>query len=215
MIPIVPALIPKSASEVREVLPLLQFSPEVHLDVVDGQFVPFSSWPYQPKGVPAEVRAVTDGFTLEVDLMVADPLPAAKEWEAAGADILVFHLETITLTDWQEYCRTSKLSLSISALNDTSLDALLEYAKTAEAIQLMGIKDIGVQGQPFDRRVLNRIEVMKKHFPQLPITVDGSVNKNTLRELVAAGVDRVICGSALVKAPDPAVAYAELRVLLN
>ena len=74
MIPIVPAIIPKSAAEILELLPRLRFAPEIHVDVVDGQFVPYTSWPYSPVGVPTEVRSETDKFTLEVDLMVADPL---------------------------------------------------------------------------------------------------------------------------------------------
>lgn len=215
MIPIVPALIPQSAAQMREVLPRLRFSPEIHIDVVDGQFVPFTSWPYSPAGSPQEVRSVTDSFTLEVDLMVNDPLTAAGEWVAAGADMLVFHVETLALLEWQEYCARSKVSLSISALNDTPLETLLAYAATADGVQLMGIAKIGLQGQPFDERVLDRIAAVRREFPTLPITVDGSVNDTTIAQLKAAGVDRLIVGSAIVKASDAELAHARLAELAN
>jgi pentose-5-phosphate-3-epimerase len=50
MTPIVPAVIPKSLSELEIALPQLAFSAEIHIDVVDGKFVPSTSWPYMPKG---------------------------------------------------------------------------------------------------------------------------------------------------------------------
>lgn len=215
MIPIVPAVIPSSASFMRELLPNLHFSPEIHVDVVDGQFVPFTSWPYEPVGVPVETKSVTDSFTLEVDLMVNKPLQAGKDWLEAGADMLVFHIETVTLNDFKEFAEQTKISIGISALNDTALENLFTYADYADYIQLMGIAKIGAQGQSFDERVLERIEIVKRHFPRLPISVDGSVNKDTIKRLSQAGVDRLICGSAIVKAKDPKIAHYNLSQLLT
>lgn len=214
MIPIVPAIIPTSADDLRAQLPNFYFSPEIHIDVVDGIFVPFISWPYQPKGEPVAIKDITDSFTLEVDLMVNDPLMAAEAWLLAGADILVFHVETVSLSDFTNFVSQTNVSVSISALNDTPLETLIPYAKVADAVQVMGIAEIGTQGQDFDERAWQRIERLKKEFPHLPITVDGSVNKETIRNLVAAGADRLICGSAIVKANNPRLAYAELVKLL-
>jgi ribulose-phosphate 3-epimerase len=178
-------------------------------------FVPFVSWPYDPTGEPLAIKEETDKFTLEVDLMVADPLPAARAWIAAGADMLVFHLETISLDDFIYFRNSKGVSLSISANNDTALETLKAYAAVADGVQLMGIKDIGVQGQPFDERVIERIKVLKRQFPKLPITVDGSVNTATIKRLSAAGADRFICGSALIGAQDPEAAHAALRASLQ
>lgn len=214
MIPIVPALIPKQADEVRELLPRLRFSPEVHLDVVDGQFVPYTSWPYNPVGVPEEVKSVTDPFTLEVDLMVADPLSAAKAWLRAGADMLVFHTETISIDDFAFFADRHKVSVSVSALNDTPIEELLPYLEYADGVQCMGIATIGAQGQPFDERVLERVREVKQRFPHLPVTVDGSVNAATIVTLRQAGADRFICGSAIVQAENPEAAKDALAALL-
>lgn len=214
MIPIVPALIPKHADEVRDLLPRLRFSPEIHIDVVDGRFVPYTSWPYNPVGVPEEVHSVTDSFTLEVDLMVEDALTAAKAWLKAGADMLVFHVETISIDDFIFFTERHKVSVSISALNDTLLEELLPYLPYADGVQCMGIAAIGAQGQPFDERVLERVREVKRRFPHLPVTVDGSVNEATIKTLRQAGVDRFICGSAIVKAENPEAAKAALAALL-
>lgn len=58
MIPIVPAIIPKSQAQIESLLDKLNFSTEVHVDVVDGKFVPFLSWPYEPKGSPVDIKKV-------------------------------------------------------------------------------------------------------------------------------------------------------------
>lgn len=213
MIPIVPAIIPKSAEQIITTLPSLSFSSEIHIDVVDGQFVPFSSWPYSPKGEPKAVRHATDRFTLEVDLMVGDPLAAAESWLEAGADMLVFHTESISLEAFTRFVESTKVSVGISALNGTPLEVLKSYAKKADYVQLMGIAEIGTQGQPFDESVIERIKEIKTSFPNLSITIDGSVNKNTIKRLVEAGADRFICGSAIVGAVSPHEAHAELLKL--
>jgi ribulose-phosphate 3-epimerase len=217
MTPIVPAIIPKSAAEVKALTERVCFSPELHLDVVDGVFVPFVSWPYEPVGVPAEVKVLTDPFTLEVDLMVSDATTAAAAWIEAGADMLVFHAEGITLEAFRQFVKNAPaaVSVGIAAINDTPLETLRPYIEIADSIQLMGIAKIGAQGQSFDERVIERLVTLKQEFPYHAITIDGSVNQDTIRRLADAGADRFICGSAIVSATDPEAAAQALQVLLN
>lgn len=213
--PIVPAIIPTTAEAVREFCERMAFSLELHLDVVDGQFVPFSSWPYEPVGDPDEVKSFTDTFTLEVDLMVAKPLSVAHAWCAAGADMLVFHVETIALNDLKEFIDThGDLTIGVSALNDTPYEVLKPYAAVADYIQVMGIAKIGAQGQPFDERSLTRIAQLKQDLPDHMVSVDGSVNKATLPRLAQSRADRFIAGSVLFAASDPAAVHGELTALL-
>lgn len=213
--PIVPAIIPQTAQAVREFCTRMGFSLELHLDVVDGQFVPFTSWPYGPAGYPDEVKSTTDTFTLEVDLMVAEPLPAARTWTAAGADMLVFHVETISLQDLEAFVTAhSDLTIGVSALNDTPYEVLEPYAAVADYVQVMGIAQIGAQGQPFDERALERIAQLKQDFPTRMVSVDGSVNAATLPRLALSKADRFIAGSVLFSATDPAAVHAELTALV-
>jgi len=215
MIPIVPAFIPKEESDVKRTLGRLGFSNEIHLDVVDGQFAPQASWPYDPVGSPQSVKACTDPFTLEVDLMVSDPLSAGADWVTAGADMLVFHLETISLENFKNFEAFTHVSVGISAHGETTTAALLEYATYADYIQLMGIYKIGAQGQPFDEAVLDKIKAVKKAFPHKSVTVDGSVNASTIARLCAAGADRFIVGSAITLQDNPEAAHAALSALIN
>ena len=215
MIPIVPAIIPKSQSVLEALLPTLRFSPEIHIDVVDGLYVPFTSWPYQPAGEPLATKHLTDTYTLEVDLMVADPFTGAAAWLKAGADMLVFHTDNCTVAEFKKFTATSHISVSIAATPDITLDTLAPYLEVADGVQLMGIAKVGSQGQPFATEVLDRIKEVKKQFPKIPITIDGSVNQETIPALVEAGADRFICGSAIVKKTDPYEAYLELTKLTN
>ena len=215
MIPIVPAIIPKSAEEILAVLPRLRFASEIHVDVVDGKFVPYTSWPYSPQGSPSDVRVETDKFTLEVDLMVKDTLLAADAWVAAGADMLVFHTENISPEALIRFSDSTKISIGIAVINDTPLQVLETYLEAVDYVQLMGIAKVGAQGQPFDERVLTRIVDLKKRYPTLMISIDGSVNQKTIARLAQAGADRFICGSAIVGANNPRAAYLKLQELTN
>jgi ribulose-phosphate 3-epimerase len=215
-IPIVPAIIPKSKQEVIELSDALLFSREFHLDLVDGNFVSSKSWPFGTNDEPLQVKSFLDRYTLEVDLMVADPITVAKDWIMAGADMLVFHIETIDLASLINYMdQNTKVSFGVSAHGDTPLETLIKYAIEADYIQLMGIKEIGAQGLPFDEEVIEKIAVLKKEFPFKSITVDGSVNSDTIARLAKAGADRFIVGSAIVGQSDPAKAHAKLSELIN
>ncbi len=213
--PVVPAIIPKSREEVVRFAQQLTFSRELQLDLVDGQFVSSVSWPYDPKGEPLSVKSYLDQYTLEVDLMVSDPLAAAKEWVTAGADMLVFHVETLSLDAFRDFAEETPVSVGVSAHGATPLETLAEYAQYADYIQLMGIYEVGAQGLPFDESVLEKTEELKRRFPMMMISVDGSVNKETITRLKKAGVDRFICGSAIVQQPDPEAAHRDLTALIN
>jgi ribulose-phosphate 3-epimerase len=215
MIPIVPALIPTSEVHAIRTLESLGFSPEIHLDVVDGVFAGSASWPYQPEGNPSAIKSCSDKFSLEVDLMVNDPLPAAVDWITAGADMLVFHVETISLENLKNFIEFTHISIGVSAHGDTPIETLIEYAAYADYVQLMGIHTIGAQGQPFDESVLQKIAHLKDVYPEKSITIDGSVNADTLERLCAAGADRFIVGSAITLQPDPAAAHKTLSLLIN
>lgn len=212
---VVPAVIPQNQCEVMDMAAMLQFSREFHLDIIDGVFVPAISWPYLPVGEPSAVKQILDVYTLEVDLMVANPLAAAKRWVTAGADMLVFHIETITLEGFKYFSEQTLISAGVSCHGDTTIDALLEYAQHADYVQLMGINQIGAQGQPFDEGVFEKIAKVKKEFPDLMISVDGSVNLSTISRLKKAGADRFIVGSAIVKQPNPEEAHTMLQALIN
>lgn len=213
--PIVPAIIPTSEAELVAITKKLQFVNEIQVDVVDGVFVKDVSWPYEPKGFPMSVKKYTDPFTLEVDLMVSTPILAARDWVLAGADMLVFHIESIAFETFSNFMETVEVSVGVSMSGDTTIETFIPYVELADYVQLMGIKNIGSQGQTFDEEVLNTISIIKQKFPNKLISIDGSVNKETIALLRKAGAERFVSGSAIVKQENPEDSYRELCKLIE
>ena len=101
--------------------------------------------------------------------------------------------------------------LGLAFSNEDDLGLLKTMESTAiDFVQLMGIAEIGAQGNPFDARVLERIAFVKKHFPALPISIDGGVNLDTIDLLKKAGAERFVAGSAILNADDPKGAFDAL-----
>ena len=213
--PVVPAIIPRDAADITSFLAKLPGLHEIHVDVVDGHFVPMISWPYAPLGVPSTLYEQFDPYTLEVDLMVATPLEAARAWVAAGADMLVFHVETISVEAVVAFAASHKITVGVAASSDTPDEVLWAYVPHVDYVQVMGIEAIGQQGQPFDIRALERIHRLKNAFPSLLISIDGSMNDSTIVQAREAGADRYIVGSVIYKAPDPFNAFLQLTNLVS
>ena len=108
---------------------------------------------------------------------------------------------------------TSLVSFGLALNIDTDLALLEPHLGEISYVQFMGIARIGRQGQPFDRRVLEKIRSFRSRHPDLPIQVDGGVNRDTARPLLALGVTDLIVGSGIVRASDPAAAFAALDAL--
>lgn len=218
---IVPAILPTSRKDLEGKLALLEGVVDaVQIDIVDGLFASPATWPYLNSNAQLKER-FEDGtmlpylghFTFEIDLMAMHPEESAGLWIAAGAQRVVLHAESsdnlsAAIDELSVRYGHAKgfaadlISLGLSIGNDTDLSLLAPYMQHADFIQCMGIKEIGKQGQPFDSRVLERIRAIRRDYPQMTIQVDGAVSLATAPRLLDAGVDRLVVGSALWKAPN-------------
>ena len=212
---IVPAIIPQSFDHLKDAIASVDaVAHEVQVDIVDGKFVPFTSWPYRGSGSVMLIQEFTELMIVEVDLMIADPERAISLYARAGVGKIVVHLEGVTdmaliRTVQKEFGFTLGLSLS----NDSPLTLLTDELREGDYVQLMGITDIGSQGQPFDIRVLDRVRELRAQYPELTISIDGSVNAATVPQLRSAGADRFVSGSAVFGAVDPIAAFTALSSL--
>lgn len=230
---VVPAVLPASKQELEEKLALLARIPSVsriQIDIVDGKFATPASWPYN---APTELQAMVergemlphlDRLAYEIDLMCIDVEHAAGEWLALGATRLTFHAESTTdLPRLLAFARThygsgdgfaSNLVSYGVAINIASDLALIEPCiGEVEYVQFMGIARIGQQGQPFDRRVFEKIRVFRTKHPEIAVQVDGGVSLQNAKKLIALGVGNLIVGSGIIRSANPATAVAKFEAL--
>ena len=229
MTEIIPAILPKDIDDLREKLSLISgIAPLVQIDVCDGKFAPTKTWPYK-KGVDETFLRIVgqeegfpfwDSVDFEADLMVKHPENIVGDWIAAGAKRIIIHIESTPdpLSLFQkiklEYGASGESSygvetgaaLSIETPNEEVYDLLNEVndkgASVVDFVQFMGIENIGYQGEPFDERVFEKVRELREKFPETIISVDGGVSLENAAELIEAGANRLVSGSAIFESGD-------------
>lgn len=196
------------------------FAPQLHIDICDGQFVQSLSIPYtMPGAFPQNFFHQLDlkSIETEVHLMVTDPHNIGCDFIRAGAKRIVAQWESFlsieevrgVVDSWDSRHAT----VGISALIGTDLEPILAYVesdKRIASIQLMSIDPIGAQGRPFDTRVLQRIKDVRARLPTIEITIDGSMNDQSIPTVFRTGATRVVVGSAVSRHEYPPEAYETL-----
>ncbi|MDP3958336.1 MAG: hypothetical protein Q8Q36_02640 [bacterium] len=206
---IIPALMPKTIEELRDKLALVRGAARyVQLDTMDGKFVPNVSFPYEAKGklgqMPGELPFWED-FNFEFDLMVEHPEETVGAFLSLGASRIVLHAESSEahlLLRAIDEIRNFDCEAGIAAGNDTPLSALEPFLYRVNFAQIMGIRRVGFQGEPFDARAISRIQELRAKYPELSISVDGGVNLETISYLAEAGADHFVVGSAVFDVGD-------------
>lgn len=186
----------------------------IHIDVMDGDFVPSISF-----GMPVirAVRPVTDAV-FDVHLMVSDPDRYIQDFADCGADIITVHAEACRHLD-----RTLALIHSLGkkagvALNPaTDLSVLNYVAGQADMVLIMSVNP-GFGGQKYIPYCTGKIRDLKKLLaeknPSCLIEVDGGVNAATREEVLKAGADVLVAGSA-VFGSDPAARVREFLAVME
>ena len=176
----------------------------VHIDVMDGNFVPNISI-----GLPvvAAIRPITD-LTLDVHLMIDRPIRYVERFCKAGADILTIHIEADTEENTLEALRKIRacgVKAAISVKPKTPAEAVLPYLELCDLILVMTVEP-GFGGQSFMADMMPKVEKIRGYIeakkPSCELEVDGGVNAETAKQCLAAGADVLVAGSAFFKAPD-------------
>ena len=175
----------------------------IHLDVMDGVFVPNLSF-----GPPviATLRPLTD-LTFDVHLMMQHPDRLIRAFADAGADIINFHVESdadIAATIDAILALEKKAALTVKPR--TPAEAVFPYLDKLSLVLVMTVEP-GFGGQAFMADMLPKVAAIKAECARrglnVPVQVDGGVAADTAPLCAEAGVDIVVAGSALFKAADP------------
>lgn len=230
---IIPAIMPidrtdleNKVSQVRGLVPLVQ------IDIMDGSFVPNKSWPYWNDGYSDDFQEILnedsglpywDEMDYEVDLMVSNPEAVIDDWIAAGVLRIIVHYES--LKDPLAFFESLRqkfpkdggslltIEIGLAIKTTTPIHHIFNLIEYVDFVQCMGIEKIGFQKQSFDDRVIGHIEALREAYPDLIISVDGGVNFDTAQELIEAGVDRLVSGSAIFESVNPLEAIEHFRSL--
>ncbi len=172
----------------------------IHLDVMDGHFVPNISI-----GAPviAAMKRVCN-VPFDVHLMISDPYFYADDFIKAGADIITFHTECqsdIGKTIDKIIAGGCRAALAVKP--NTPIEAVYPYLDRLSMVLVMTVEP-GFGGQSFMEGTMPKIKALREKCPDIDIQVDGGINTETVKIAGRAGANVFVAGSAVFKSDDPA-----------
>ncbi len=182
----------------------------LHLDVMDGHFVPNISF-----GVPVvkAIRRVT-ALPLDVHLMISNPAPYLKPFREAGADLLTIHIEVAPQPEGlikEIHALGAGAGLCLNP--PTPLSAVEPYVDQCQLVLVMSVMP-GFGGQSFQPEVLSKVRRLRELAgDRLLVSIDGGVNLETVGDCAAAGARLLVAGSALFSQDDYGRFIAEMTQL--
>jgi len=177
----------------------------IHIDVMDNQFVP--NLTIGPPVVKS-LRPNTNKF-FDVHMMVIEPEKLVEPFAKAGADLITFHIEATDDPDSViDLIRSAGAQVGISIKPSTSLSEIEPYYDKIDLILVMSVEP-GFGGQGYIEESTDRIRNIKKRLTEeclqdkVSIEVDGGIKLHNAKEVIDAGADILVAGSAIFKTEDP------------
>lgn len=185
----------------------------MHIDVMDGHFVPNISI-----GVPVvkSISKACDAF-LDVHLMISQPEKYIDEFIKAGADLINIHLEAEgDMSAMIECVKAQGKKAALTIKPATPAQALFPYLPMLDMVLVMSVEP-GFGGQSFMPSSLDKVRALRAEIDRLgldcQIEIDGGVNLKNAAEIVAAGADILVAGSAVFGAENPVKAIKAFKRL--
>ncbi len=186
----------------------------LHLDVMDGVFVPNISFG------PPVIKALKDVSTsfFDVHLMIVDPIRYIDVFKDAGADMLTVHIEACEdLNKTISAIKEADMKVGVSIKPGTPVSVLDDYIADIDMVLIMSVEP-GFGGQKFMPASLDKIRVVKAlaedRNKELYIQVDGGITLDNVSEVIAAGANVIVAGSAVFKG-DKAANVKNFMELMN
>lgn len=194
--------------EIRRVEPFIDL---LHIDVMDGHFVPNVSLGFP---VIASIRSVTD-LPFDCHMMTTNPDAYLELLRAAGGDLVTVHLEVFPdPVAVARQARAAGLRFGLVLNPPTPYEAVEPYIELCDMVVIMSVH-AGFGGQSFMVETMSKVERVRKYVDSAglstDIEVDGGIDPQTVGVARAAGADVFVAGTSVFRAPDPIAAVAELR----
>ncbi len=180
----------------------------LHIDVMDGHFVPNITI-----GVPVvkSIKKVTN-LPLDVHLMIENPEKYIEAFANAGADILTFHYEAVNnVESIVKMIKSAGVKAGMSIKPKTPAKTILQYLDILDLLLVMTVEP-GFGGQKFMDDCAQKIPLIKENAPEnLIIQVDGGINAETARICTNYGANSLVAGNYIYKSGDISYAISSLR----
>ena len=183
----------------------------LHLDVMDGTFVPNISF-----GAPviSAIRKSTEAV-FDVHLMIVDPQRYIDDFVKAGADIITIHYESCDdPLSVVRYIKSKGIRAAISVKPATPVDVLFPMLDELDMVLIMTVEP-GFGGQKLIPETVEKVSKLRKYASErgidLDIEVDGGINANNVGLLTSSGANVIVAGSAIFKAADPEKVIKEMK----
>jgi ribulose-phosphate 3-epimerase len=183
----------------------------LHFDVMDGIFVNNITY-----GLPVleQVRRVTD-MTLDVHLMITDPLRYAEAFAKAGADIISFHIESVSdVRETIKAIRSAGAKPAAAIKPATPAESVYDILPELDMLLVMTVEP-GFGGQSFIPETVEKVRLIRRRIDELgldcDVQVDGGINYETAPVVRDAGANVLVSGSCLFRADDMAEAVKRLK----
>ena len=179
----------------------------IHLDVMDGHFVPNIS--IGAPVIKAMKRVCSVPF--DVHLMISEPLKYIEDFVNAGADIITFHTECESdINETINKILECGCKAGLAVKPATPVEAVYPYIDKLSMVLVMTVEP-GFGGQSFMENMMPKIERLRADFPDIDIQVDGGVNAETIKACAKAGANVFVAGSAVFKSENPQETIALLK----
>ena len=183
----------------------------VHIDVMDGAFVPNISF-----GAPVYGCVRKDcTIPFDVHLMINEPIRYLNDFAKAGADLITIHVEaTDRVAETLTAIKDKNIKAGLSIKPGTSVDSIRQFLPLCDLVLVMSVEP-GFGGQKFMPSAVDKIRQLAELRTELGLSyvieVDGGINAETAPFCIEAGVDILVAGSAVFGKPDYKAAMDALR----
>jgi ribulose-phosphate 3-epimerase len=198
-----------------EVARIAPYTDILHVDVMDGHFVPNISL-----GPPviASLRSATDLY-LDCHLMISDPVRYLEVLAEAGANGVTAHIEAVPNPE-PFFDEAARLGLDAGLVINppTPAESVIPYLDRCSIVLVMSVHP-GFGGQSFIDEVLPKIRKLRESIDSSPtgtdIEVDGGIDLRTAGRVCEAGADILVAGTAVFRAADPVAAITDIRTIIE
>jgi len=236
---VIPAINEVNFDEVLKKIELAaNFSPWIHLDVVDGKFAKNKTW-NNPSEIPnSKFQILNSKINIEVHLMVENPEAVIKDWVSAGAKRIIVSLEAIEKSKIKNkisppkadppqaekiQTKNTKIEIGLAINPETPVEKLIPFIsinqpeiginqRLIKFVLVLGVNP-GLAGQKFNEKVLEKIKFLKNYYPGVIIEADGGINLETTKLVKEAGADIIVSASYIWGSQNPREAYQMLMAM--